>query len=79
MRTDETKNEINEIKKWEGKIKGKGFKNKKKNKKMIFSNMKQLVLYALYQNLVINLGKEQQKVKIKKKDTYESEYALYDD
>ena len=31
MRTDETKNEINEIKKGEGKIKGKGFKNKTKN------------------------------------------------
>ena len=43
MRTNEIKNEIYEIKKWELKIKRKDLKCKKKTKMthMIFSNMKQ--------------------------------------
>ena len=45
MRTKEIKNEIDEIKKWEQKIKRRDLKcdqkkKKKKNRYMIFSNMK---------------------------------------
>ena len=41
MRTNEIKNEIDEIEKWEEKNKQKDLKYQTKNAYMIFSNMKQ--------------------------------------
>ena len=39
----------------------------------------QAIYYKIQQNLILNLDQEQQKLKIKKQNTYGSAYALYKD
>ena len=89
MTIDEIKIEINEIKKWGEKIKREDLKYKT-NKYNIGDNiyagkinidkteMDQSNLLEIWQNLMINLDQDQNKVRTKKINTYESINALYE-
>ena len=100
MRTNEIRNEVYEIKKWEEKIKWKGLKYETRKYIYDFEQYETIRSFgdsiytrkaniveteadqnSLLKNIVEfneNLGQDQRKVRNKKRDIYESAYALYE-